>query len=229
MPKIATGVDFIAGISPRVLAEADAILIDGERREITSVLPNAVTVEVILSETSRRAPVPGIEEYCLPQTRKLIAEQRRLANRDAMVKFGKEILEEVLSDRGLLVLTDLGDMVRSMYYRFGCRGYENFCFMVGNGSIGLEEVRNELDERGVNKEKLGLSSVRLVGIDGPRRLIGLISMVSDRNGNIVHIEESKNGSKFRLRVVIEGLSEKDEKEIRKMIEGDDRFETAILV
>lgn len=228
MGKEATGVDFAALINPRVLAEATAIKIDGEQKALSTVLPNASTVEVMVGKP-RRAPLENVENYCLPDTRKTIQEQRRLEIRDTLVEKGKGIMEVLLSPRGLLDFNDLGDIINPILYHFGCQGCDDLCFMVGNGSIDIEELNERLDSAHITKKELGLSTLRLVGNDHPGILIDVVKIISDMGTNIVHIDQKNGEGVFNLRIIVSGLSRQQESSLRDSLECDSRFSENIVV
>jgi len=228
MSKEATGVDFAVSINPRVLAEATAIKIDGQQKALSTVLPNASTVEVMVGP-SRRAPVEGVENYCLPETRRIIQEQRRLEKRDVLIEKGKEIMEGVLSPRGLLDLSDLGDMINPIFYNFGCQGCDDLHFMVGNGSIDIKELSERLDSAHITKKELGLSTLRLVGNDRSGILIDVVKIISDMGTNIVHIDQKNTGDIFNLRIIVKGLTLEQENILRDDLKNDSRFSSNLVV
>jgi (p)ppGpp synthase/HD superfamily hydrolase len=222
MSKDATGVDFAALINPRVLAEATAIKIDGKQKALSTVLPNASTVEVMVGKP-RRAPIENLENYCLPSTRKTIQEQRRLEQRDILVEKGKGIMEVLLSPRGLLNLNDLGDIINPILYNFGCQGCDDLHFMVGNGSIKIDELNERLDNAHITKKELGLSTILLVGKDHPGILVDVVKLISDMDTNIVHIDQKNGDKNFNLRIIVSGLNQLQENTLRGILENDNRF------
>lgn len=228
LPKNATGVDFAAAINPRVLAEAESILIDGSEKPLTVVIPNASTVRVNVGE-SRRAPLPDLEQYCLPQTRKTIQEQRMLEKRDILIKKGQGIIESVLTPRGLLVITDLGDTINPLLYKLGCQGADDLYFMIGNGSIKSELISKELDEAEITKEKLHLTTIRLRGLDQPKILIDVVQLISNTNKNIVNIDQKNTKTNFDLRILVKDLNLEEEDTIRQYLENDSRLTEKLVV
>jgi len=228
MRKEATGVDFAALINPRVLAEATGIRVNGDEKAISTIIPNASTVEVVIGKP-RRAPEERLEDYCLPQTRKMIQEQRRLEKRDVLIEIGKEIMESLLSPRGLLDLSDLGDIVNPILYNFGCQGCDDLHFMVGNRSIKVEELNEELDRAHITKEELKLSTLRLVGNDRPGILIDVARTINEMDTNIVHIDQKNTDGVFHLRIIVKGLTLDQEVKLRESLEIDPRFESSIVV
>jgi GTP pyrophosphokinase/guanosine-3',5'-bis(diphosphate) 3'-pyrophosphohydrolase len=228
LPKNATGADFAAAINPRVLAEAQSINVDGIDKPLSVVIPNASTLRVNLGE-SRRAPLDGLEDYCLPQTRKTILEQRILENRDTLVNKGQERLEMVLIPRGLLVLSDIGDSINPLLYKLGCQSINDLYFMIGNSSIKEELLNLELDLAGITKEKLKITSIRLVGDDKPKVLVDVIKKISGMDKNIVHIEQKNADGKFNIRILAENMGQNEEESLRQYLANDSRFSEGLVV
>ena len=228
LPKNATGVDFAAAINPRVLAEAESINVDGIDKPLTVVIPNASTLRVNLGE-SRRAPLDGVEDYCLPQTRKIIQEQRILENRDILVNQGQKKLESILIPRGLLVLADIGDSINPLLYKLGCQSINDLYFMVGNNSVKEELLNQELDLAGITKEKLKITSIRLVGDDKPKVLVDVIKKISGMDKNIVHIEQKNADGKFNIRILTENMGQIEEENLRQYLTNDSRFSEGLVV
>ena len=222
LPKNATGVDFAAVINPRVLAQAESINVDGTDRPLSVVIPNASTVRVNLNDEPRRAPLEGLENFCLPQTRKIIERQRMLQSRDELISEGRQKLELILIPRGLIVLSDIGDSVNPLLYKLGCR-VDDLYFMIGNDSIKTDYLSQELDLAGITKEKLKITSIRLIGPDQPKVLTNVIKKISDMNKNIVHIEQKNENSQFNIRLLVQDMTPKEEKRLREYLSNDSRF------
>jgi len=228
LPKNATGVDFAAIINRRVLAEAESINIDGVDKPLTVVIPNASTLRINLGE-SKRAPLDGLEDYCLPQTRKIIQEQRILENRDILVNQGQKKLESILIPRGLLVLSDIGDSINPLLYKLGCQSIDDLYFMAGNNSVKEELLNQELDLAGITKEKLKITSIRLVGDDKPKLLVDVIKKISGMDKNIVHIEQKNADGKFNIRILAENIGQSEEESLRQYLTNDSRFSEGLVV
>lgn len=228
LPKNATGVDFAAAISPRVLAEAESINIDGVDRPLTVVIPNASTLRINLGE-SRRAPLKNLEDYCLPQTRRTILEQRILEDRDELLIQGKKTMESILIPRGLLVLFDVGDSINPLLYKLGCQSIGDLYFMVGNNSIKKERLEQELDLAGITKENLRITSIRISGPDQPKILVDVVKKISEMDKNIVHIEQKNSKGKFNIRILAENMSQDEEQSLRQYLINDSRFNEGLVV
>lgn len=228
LPKNATGVDFAAAINPRVLAEAESITVDGTDKPLSVVIPNASTLRINLGE-SRRAPLDGLEDYCLPATRKTILEQRTLENRDGLVSKGQQKMESILIPRGLLVLSDIGDSINPLLYKLGCQSVDDLYFMIGSNSIKEEQLNQELDLARITKKNLKITSIRLVGDDKPKVLVDVIRKISGMDKNIVHIEQKNTDGKFNIRILTENMGKDDEESLRQYLTNDSRFSEWLVV
>lgn len=228
MDKKATGVDFAALINPNILADAIFIKVDDVEKATSTVIPNASTVEVITGKP-RRAPEEGMEKYCLPETKKIIKEQRTLEKRDKLIEMGKEVLEKILSHRGLLDINDLSlDIINPIYFNFGCLGSDDLLFMVGNRSIKTSELNIELDKAHITKTELGVSTIRLTGNDQPGILIDIAKIINKTGANITHIDQVNINDIFNLRIIVKGLSSVQENTLRESLKNDSRFESIIV-
>lgn len=228
LPKDATGVDFALEINPRVLAEAEHIEIDGEIMPLTTVVPNSSTVKVVLGNP-RRAPLPGIENNCLPPTRKIILDQRIMEERDRMVAKGMEIMESILAPRGLLVLTDIGEKINPILYRLGCQGADDLSFMVGSGFISPGLLAEELDWADIRKDSLRLTTIRLIGEDRPGILFDVVGIINRLKRNIFLIDQKNTGGHFDLRILVNELTPDEERLVREVLSKDPRFEERTVV
>lgn len=229
----ATGFDFACSISPRVFAEAESINIDGINYPLSTVIPNASTVEVVIGK-SRIAPPKGTEKFTtMPETKRKIKDLRILEEKDNLIKKGQIKLESILKPRGLLVLSDLGNSINHFLYGLGCEGFDNFYFKIGNGSITKDSLNTELDMAGITKEKLKITSIRLKGVDQP----GILASVSERirasNKNIFTtnqiIEKDSSGTRFDIRILVKYMSKKDERELKKYLLDKEIFSEVVVV
>lgn len=234
LPKDGTGVDYAAQVNHRLLAEAEKIIVNGIEMPISAIIPNASTVEIVTGHEFRRAPLAKLEEFCdLPETRKIISEQRKLAIRDKFIEQGKKIMEKILSPRGLFDLSDLGDVINPILYNFGCQGSDELYFLLGNGALDVNELNQELNRFKVTKKDLQLTSIKLSGSDQPKILLDVVKLISKLDANIIHINQENRDDVFNLRIIVRGLfsqntvenaSETDkEKELKETLDKDTRF------
>jgi len=229
----ATGVDFAAAISPSVLAEAESINIDGINYPLSTVIPNASTVEVVLGK-NRIAPPKGTEDFAtMPETIRTIKNQRRLEEKYNLIRKGEIKLKSILKPRGLLVLSDLDNSINHFLYGLGCEGFDNFYFKIGNGSITKDSLNRELDMFGITKEKLKITSIRLRGIDQPGILASVSKRIEESNKNIFTtnqiIEKDSSVTRFDIRILVKDMSEKEERELKKYLLDKKIFSEVLVV
>jgi GTP diphosphokinase / guanosine-3',5'-bis(diphosphate) 3'-diphosphatase len=229
LSKNATGIDFAALVNPRLLAEADKIRIDGKIFPLTTVLPNASTVSFILGKP-RRAPLAGIEHYCLPQTKRLILSQRIQENKDFMIEKGKEIMSSILKKRGIVNFRDLGKKITNpIIYYFGAQNYDELYFMIATGSLSKKELNKILDDSGITKQGLSFTTIHITGKDKPKILLEILKIIGDMNKNIVHINQEKTESDyFDVRIIIKNLSKQEELVLKNYLKNNSSFEKKIL-
>jgi GTP pyrophosphokinase len=233
LPKEATGVDFATNLNLQLLSDANYMLVDGQKKELSEVLLNASTVEIIFGDP-RRAPLPGLENFCLPETKRVIENLRIQEKNDKLIRKGKEIVREVISSRGLLELGDLGNRINQILFKFGCSGTHNLYSKIANGGVSIEELTKELDNIKVTKEELQITTVELKGINKPQILLDFLNKVSTPQHNIVQIEQKcekdkNNNELFNLRMTISGMTKEDENELTKFLAKDERFSDFTVV
>jgi len=230
LPKKATGVDFAALMNPRLLAEADKIKIDGKTFPLTTVLPNASTVDFIFGRP-RRAPLPGLENYCLPQTKKLILSQRIQETNDLIIEKGKKVMTSILKKRGILNFRDLGKSITNpIIYYFGAQNYDELYFMIGTGSLNKIELNEILDISGITKQELAFTTVHVTGIDRPKILLEILQIIGNMNKNIVHInQEMLSNNRFDVRILVKDLSKQEESILKKYFKTNLSFERKTVV
>lgn len=230
LTKNATGVDFAALMNPRLLAEADKIKIDGKIFPLKTVLPNASTVTLILGQP-RRAPLPDLEKYCLPQTKKIISNQRIQETNDILIKKGKTIMTSILKKRGIINFRDLGKpLTNPIIYYFGAQNYDELYFMIGSGSLSKKELSEVLDNSGITKKELGFTTVHITGQDKPKILLEILQIIGNMNKSIVHIDQEIFQNKsFDVRIIVKDLSKQDEFILKHYLKANPNFDEKTVV
>ncbi|MFA6250821.1 MAG: HD domain-containing protein [Candidatus Shapirobacteria bacterium] len=228
LPKDATAIDFAADLNPGLLAQAISCRVNGEEKPLSWVLPSASVVELVLGEP-KRAPIANAELFSLAPTKRMIENLRMLEKRMCLVENGRELIEEVLRPRGLLALTDLGEIINRVLFDFGCESIEELHFLVGNGSLGLPELSKDLDARGITKDRMGWTTIRLTGLDNPGILRDIVEAISKTGRNIVRTDLKKQKEMFNLRIIVEKMTKDEEEYLRKLFEPDERFATKMIV
>lgn len=238
-PKEATGVDFAYSISPRLGAQATGLLIDKKEFPLSTIIPNGSVIEIVAGE-DRIAPERSIRDYCLPSIKKVIDEQLANVDKEIRIVKGKQVVERVLKERGLLNLVDLFSFeehrlkVINLLYHLGCKGsLDNLYYLTGSGLVSVGDFSRELDLIGITKEKLSLTSIRIEGLDEPGILEMVGAFVKQIGGNVGAIDLGRNtreGKKiFFLRLVVENLNKRSEKLFDKFLHEDPRVKEVLIV
>lgn len=230
LPKNATGIDFAGTINSRLLADAHHLNINGQKSELSTVLPQAGVVEVITGPKSRRAPDGPLEDFCaLPEIRNMIIEQRLLEKKDNLIESGKQIMADILSKRGLLDFSDVSDQGNSVLFNFGCQDIPDFYVLLANKSINLDELEAELDRAKITKKNLDVSTIQLTGPDSPGILIDVIKIISETGKNITNVYQTNKNNVFNLRLLVHGLTPKEQEKLNQIFKNDTRYSSATVV
>lgn len=238
-PPKATGLDFAYSISPEMGARAINVLVNGISRPISTVLPNGAEVKIELGEP-RIAPKNELRNYCLPPTRKIIDGQLSEEAKWKLEMKGRETVGNIISQRGLIDLADLREIdkhkpnLEHLLFILGCKNsIPDLYYKVGSGVMDVKNLKNHFDEAGITKKELGLTSILIEGLDGP----GINSLVSSKvtalGGNIGPMinrsHDGVGGATFTIRMVVENLTEDDEKDLSKSLREDSRITTISVV
>lgn len=223
LPKAATGIDFAYSLSESLGAQSVSLLVDGDPMELSTVIANATTVEVIRADEVRSAPDPEVLNYCLPGTKQIIEQQLLRAEGDRLAKIGKAMLEHALVDRGLLDLGDLGERGLKIAYRFGSQTLQELYVKVGGGFLSVPDVSKRLDDEGITKEELGWTTIQVSGTDERGILKDLTLWVWKKGGNIINTVIPKRGKMYELRLVVEGMESEGDDWLRSQLTSDGRF------
>jgi guanosine-3',5'-bis(diphosphate) 3'-pyrophosphohydrolase len=238
-PSKVTGLDFAYSISRALGARADHVLIDGIRYPVSTVLPNGSEVEIELGKP-RIAPRKELREYCLPATRRIIDEQLTEEEKWKLEMKGKEAIRKMISQRGLIDLTDLLKIdkykanLEYLLFILGCKNsIEDLYYKVGSGVMNPTDLEKHFNDAEITKKHLGLTSILIEGIDGPGITSLVSSKVSELGGNIGPMtnrphDEGKDIT-FTLRMVVENLSPKNEARLNKFFQNDSRITKVIVV
>jgi GTP pyrophosphokinase len=238
MEKNATGWDFAYRISPLLGAQATQIEINGEIKPLSTVLPNASTVKVILG--GKLAPSRSDLEYVSGSTRQIMEEQLGLLAASEAIASGRELLAPDLASLGLLELEDLdwvnqesGQMMSlplaTLLVHFGCTSTEGLYLQLGHGRVRPDEVVNTLVSLGVSKESLGWSTIAVTGRDQPGILGDFSALMAEMNKNIIGVYTGKKHSGFELRLVVDSLNMDEQTAVARRFESDSRFDQIVIV
>jgi len=165
----------------------------------------------------------------MPSTRAEFKRQITLRERDELVAKGSQMMATILSPRGFLVVTDIGDSINSMLYKLGCSQASDLYFKVGGGFITSEQISAELDMAGITKESLHITTISLRGLDQPGILRDIAGLISQTGRNIEMVNMHNQNGLMDLRLLVKDLSGDQEANLRRTLEGDPRFTECLVV
>jgi guanosine-3',5'-bis(diphosphate) 3'-pyrophosphohydrolase len=230
----ATGIDFAYQISESLGADAEEVLIDGERHSIATVIPNATVVEVIPTKDTRLAPPRDFLKYCLPETQRMIDKQLIISENQKTISDTKIYLNNILlRKRGLLEFEDLDKGIkRQILNRFGVTDFDSL-FLKYAENQSIDRLASKVDEMlcklGLDKEQSGLSTILIEGIDTPGVIAEVSSWIMERQGNIKRISHESDGQRYEVRLVVEGIGLSGEEYMAERLKNDKRFDKWIVV
>ena len=138
-----------------------------------------------------------------------------------------ENMMEVLKERGLFSLGDIfgvgpdwSGKVSRVLFEFGCEDLRDLHYKFGSGALTPVRLAGFLDEIGIDKESLGLVSVSLSGSNRQGLLAEVTEMITSIGGDIVNLKLVwEDEDKYRLRFVVDGLSDRESELLSLLAEG----------
>lgn len=237
LPQAAKGIDFAYLIDEKMGAQAESIIIDGIEKDILTVIPNGATVKINMGK-NRIAPERDFVSKVLPNTRQKIEKQLLEEEISEEQKKGKEIVTKIISQRGILNLYDLLELseysgsIVEILYRLGCKkSLPRLYQSVGSGLITEEQLIDELNAKGITKERMKLTSIYFEGKDEKGILNNLTHIMEqfEEGGNIRRNYGQSNKGIFQEHLVLENLTKNEEKIIETLLRRDPRVNTLIIV
>lgn len=223
----ATGWDFAYSIEKHMGAQATSVLIDGVRHPISTVLPNAATVEIEAGEP-RIAPPPEAVNFVLKPARRIIESQFADLEDAEIISRGKEKVSPVLAEIGVFDLYDLilykkySKDVTNMLRSLGCKRYvSNLYRMIGMGQLSVESFGEALKTFNLSKENLNIHSIRIEGTDVKNILGFMGKTIGKYGGNIKPMTNEPGDSleeeTFKATLIVKDLEEKNLKRLQKAL------------
>ena len=239
-PLMATGVDFAYSINEEMGRRAEKILINGVEHPISTVLPNGADVRVALSKKPRIAPSRDLLNYSLPSTRQIINEQINEKKKFDIEKTGKEKASSVISELGIIDLEDVlkidkyEPVLKTVLLLLGCKGsLEDLYYKIGAKIIVPEKLKASLMDAEITKEKMGITSILIEGVDDSGINAYVSTEIAIINGiigpftNVVH--EKGHKKTFVLRIVANDIDKDGENRLKHLFEKDQRFNKVIII
>lgn len=230
--KNATGVD----LAYEVLGEFGGARADhletpeGEVLPLTTIFQNASILKVVASET-RTTPKQSWLPYVLPETELVIRNQLKVYDRTEAIAARQAELDQVLHKRGIIDLSDLGDLSQKLMYDYGCESVTELSFLVTRSQKTLNDFESALDGLHITKEELCWTSIYIAGRqDEPGILRDVVEWAQEMKKTIVKDEShvSPNGT-FTISMIMKGLTDKEQLQIKDKLSSDSRFSRVIVV
>lgn len=242
LPQEAIGADVAYSIHEALGAQANAIMVDGEMNEISTVVPNGSSVNIIRGE-NRLVPLDKILiDLSLSKTRKIMKNQYDEQEMRNVVVRGKDKVQKIIMKQGILDLADLyrfeipSQNLTTLLSELGCKDkLENLYYLIEKNLMPLEKLKTNLKIHNITKRAMGLTTLYVEGQDQSGVLAHVSSIVESLGGNIglpVLERKIKNGqTMFKLRLVIENLNGQKIKELKRTISisQKDKFDKILVV
>jgi len=207
-----TVLDGVAAIQEFYLDKIHKVLVNGEERHLYDSLNPGDVVEVLSGEP-HKVPEPDWLNHCNPSTARLLRNVLAMVNLKAASRRGRELIHNVISERGILDLDDVRALdpnrVEALLGLLASANLDDLYSAIGGGSISSDEFENALDLVGISRTALRWTSLLVEGPEATNRPGGLAyfaGLVSEVGGNILRTvsSTSKNGD-FRLRMILGGI------------------------
>ncbi len=235
MPPGSTGVDLMCHQDPQQVGKNPKLIIDGTEMPLTTVIPVGATAEIVTLEDSKSRINSSWFDYCSGISEKKLREMQLAAREEELKEKGRITMRELLMPRGLLFLEDAGTGILNKVIR-GLDRKENrvkspdqLYHLIGGGYLNPEKVTAVLNECGVSKQDLGLSTVRVTGKkDQPGILEKLTAQINAGGGNIKSVfTETENG--FQVRIIVRGLNPYSEISLKELLAGNPLFDEVVVI
>ncbi|QQG41391.1 MAG: HD domain-containing protein [Candidatus Woesebacteria bacterium] len=234
-PSAANGYDFAYHIDEKLGAQAVEMLVNGEKRDLATIIPNGSVVKILGGE-ERIAPDADTIYHVLPKTKQKISKQFLELEMAQQQKKGREIVTKIISKRGLLNLYDVlrlkeySRKIMDILDQLGSKSSLARLYQsIGSGVVSEEDLVAELDRNGITKEEMGFTSIFVEGPDGPGRLNFFTSEVEKLGGNIRRNYGESANQIFTQHLVIENLNGEAEKRLEELLKKDPRVSKVVVV
>ena len=235
MPPQSTGVDLMCRQDVSLARKKPVLIVDGQRMPVTVVLPVGATAEVIPTTEDDTSVDDHLFKYCLPESERKLRNIQLTAQEEKLQERGRKILEELLKPRGVSLMDDLGKHMVARIVRGVDRmenrvkSQEQLYHLIGGGFLETARVSTVLDEFGVTKSELGLSTILVTGNeDKPGILDILTGTIAEYGGNIKAVHtQTENG--FEVRIIVKGINHESEDSIRDILGNNPVFQNALVI
>lgn len=250
-PPTATVADFAYSINPTLGASATHATAtvyspDGSTKDITlelsDTLPNSATIKI---ERGPNRAVPDAEKlgHLLPETQRLIAQQRQKERLRETMERGRVVMRHILEPRGFIEFTDLNaiwgvdilgkNLEEKITESFAVPSMDGLYLSLGTNTDKARAIANFLDQNQVTKEKLKTTTILIEGKKVSDRGIiqSLSASIQEQMGSILTLQtiNSSRSDAYELRVVVVGLDGAREKSLKKELKASSRFNSVLMV
>lgn len=211
------------------------VTVNGKRAEMTRVVEAGAMAEFIY-DLDEKAVSEEWKPYCLPETVRMIEQQLDDRDIETVVWCGRDVLNRLLQDRGVMDIGDLderhlrafvagfgeaGDILINPRLRLG--GIDYVCWAIGKRIFEEDKIVDILDKSKITKKELELTTVWVEGReDKPgimRKLVDVIGLAAaDRLITKVY---TRAGGGYGIRVVIKGMTAGEERQLQRLLTGKD--------
>lgn len=207
LPEKAIAIDFAYAVNQKLGDNSIKVKANGNEEELTYLLKNADTIEVITGKRSVEED-RKLSRVCLKQTQKYLERRIIKYEKNNSIEMGRRIFENRLSPRGILDLEDIGPEVRDICYSLGCENVGEVYYKISKGYLDIEKLDDLLNEYGITKSKRKRTTVETTGVDKPGLLKSITDAVNKNGGNIIRIvfNKDENNNNFYFRILIEDVN-----------------------
>jgi len=230
LPEKAMAIDFAYAVNQKLGDNSIGVKVDGEIKNLSYVLKNADTVEVITGYRTTEEDIK-LRQTCLKQTREHLENKIIDSEKKNAIELGKKIFEDRLSPRGILDLEDIGSDIHGICYSLGCENVGEIYYKISRGYLDIEKLDDLLNKYDITKNKQKKTTIETAGVDKPGLLKIITDSVTKSGGNITRIvfNKNKDNPNFYLRIVVENLSSIGAKNLKKTLSKNKYFHKIKIV
>lgn len=228
LPIKAAVLDFAYYVNKELGDNAVSSVVNGKEKSLKYKLRNGDTVRIKTGDRSFSVD-KNLAGKFLPKTNKFLNKKIYEGEKLSYISQGENLLEQHLSERGILDLEDLDRNLQEIVYTLGCESIDEIYYRISTGYLDVSKLDNLLNFYGITKSNLGWTSIKLKGKDRPGILNYITGVLKEYDGNILKINYMRGERNFSLKIVTEGINSKDEPKIRKALEEKKYFTEVNLV
>jgi len=218
-----TVLDAVAAIQQDMLLERiSAVKVNNNLARLSDRVSPGDIIEVV---TGGHRMIPSEEwlSFCNRSTARLLRSVLVTESLRKAAELGRQQVKMLLSGRGFDSLEDLftleHDKIENLLSEMAVASFEDLYAAVGGGAILPEHLNRVMDDIGLTKQEMNMTTVSLVGNQDANRpgiLAFLAGLVSNEGGNIMHmVQDTLPEGGFMTRLVVKGLNPEKEESLRQ--------------